>query len=182
LIPTNDYLSPPVSELPGPLPTDGMLAGSNYDQNLGSLSTPPIEASRELGSNSVMTLSAAFMSPRSTLSSNGYTKCPLVSPDTPVFNMHEGISEYDVQRRANRYRRRYPGRSLDRHWLLKYAGKLNKDGKAIDDYRCYISGCAQVNKRRDHIIVHICSHVNERPFACRYWLLHLRSFPLAKVG
>ena len=182
LIPTNDYLSPPVSELPGPLPTDGMLAGSNYDQNLGSLSTPPIEASRELGSNSVMTLSAAFISPRSTLSSNGYTKCPLVSPDTPVFNMHEGISEYDVQRRANRYRRRYPGRSLDRHWLLKYAGKLNKDGKAIDDYRCYISGCAQVNKRRDHIIVHICSHVNERPFACRYWLLHLRSFPLAKVG
>ncbi|KAI0251314.1 hypothetical protein BJV78DRAFT_1081639, partial [Lactifluus subvellereus] len=35
-------------------------------------------------------------------------------------------------------------------------------------YRCYISGCAQVNKRRDHIIVHICSHVNERPFACRH--------------
>ncbi|KAF8272521.1 hypothetical protein EI94DRAFT_1566151, partial [Lactarius quietus] len=37
------------------------------------------------------------------------------------------------------------------------------------EYRCYISGCAQLNKRRDHIIVHICSHVNERPFACRHW-------------
>jgi len=180
LIPRKDYASSPVSELPDALPTDGTLTGFNCGTNSGSLSATPMAASRELVSNSFLTLGSTFVSPQSTLSSNGYTKCPLVSPDTPVFNMHEGISEHDLQRRANRYRRRYPGRSLDRHWLLKYAGKLNKDGKAIEDYRCYITGCAQVNKRRDHIIVHICSHVNERPFACRYWLLRFRSFSLGK--
>lgn len=182
LIPRKDYASAssPVSELPNALPADGTLTGSNCGMNSGSLSATPMEASRELASNSFLTFGSTFVSPQNAVSSNGYTKCPLVSPDTPVFNMHEGISEHDLQRRANRYRRRYPGRSLDRHWLLKYAGKLNKDGKAIEDYRCYITGCAQVNKRRDHIIVHICSHVNERPFACRYWLLHFRSFPHSK--
>jgi hypothetical protein len=50
------------------------------------------------------------------------------------------------------------------------------------DYRCYISGCPQINKRRDHIIVHICSHVNERPFACRHWLLRFHSVALINVG
>ena len=180
LIPRKDYASSPVSELPNALPTDGTLTGSNCGMNSGNLSATPMAASRELVSNSFLTLGSTFVSPQSTFSSNGYTKCPLVSPDTPVFNIHEGISEHDLQRRANRYRRRYPGLSLDRHWLLKYAGKLNKDGKAIEDYRCYITGCAQVNKRRDHIIVHICSHVNERPFACRYWLLRFPPFSLSK--
>lgn len=180
LIPRKDYALSPVSELPNVLHSAGTLTGSNCGMNSGSLSATPKEASRELVSNNFLTLGSTFVSPQSTLSSNGYTKCPLVSPETPVFNVHEGISEHDLQRRANRYRRRYPGRSLDRHWLLKYAGKLNKDGKAIEDYRCYITGCAQVNKRRDHIIVHICSHVNERPFACRYWLLRFRSFSLSK--
>jgi len=178
-IPRKDYVSASVSEFAGALPKDGMLAGSSCGPNSGCLLVTPSGASSGLASNRFLTLGTAFMSPPNTLSSNGHAKGPLVSPDTPVFNMHEGISEYDLQRRANKYRRRYPGRSLDRHWLLKYAGKLNKDGKAIEDYRCYISGCAQVNKRRDHIIVHICSHVNERPFACRYWLLHFHSFLLA---
>jgi hypothetical protein len=173
-----DYVSASASEFAGALPKDGMLAGSSCGPNSGCSLATPSGSSTGLASNSFLTLGTAFMSPPNTLSSNGHAKEPLVSPDTPVFNMHEGISEYDLQRRANRYRRRYPGRSLDRHWLLKYAGKLNKDGKAIEDYRCYISGCAQVNKRRDHIIVHICSHVNERPFACRYWLLHFHSFSL----
>ena len=145
---------------------DALSAGPDIGWSPGRLFTAPIEPSRELASNSVFAVGTASMSPP-----NGCQRGPLVSPDTPVYNVHEGISEYDLQRRANRYRRRYPGRSLDRHWLLKYAGKLNKDGKAIEGYRCYISGCAQVNKRRDHIIVHICSHANERPFACRHWLL-----------
>src|SRR6266404_1886206 len=109
---------------------------------------------------------STLMSPRDPVYSNNNVT---VTPETPMFNMHQGINEYDLQRRANRYRRRYPGKSLDHHWLSRYAGKLNKDGKAIEQYRCYISGCAQINKRRDHIIVHICSHVNERPFACRHW-------------
>ncbi|KAI0304194.1 hypothetical protein BC826DRAFT_981991 [Russula brevipes] len=167
LIPRRDHALPCVSDLPAAQPLGAVFAQSNFCSNTGELFSPPIEASRELASNGAYTVGTASMSPRSALPSNGCTK-GLVSPDTPVFNVHEGISEQDLQRRANRYRRRHPGLSLDRHWLLMYAGKLNKDGKAIEDYRCYISGCAQVNKRRDHIIVHICSHVNERPFSCRY--------------
>ncbi len=164
------------TDLPDLQYPDVTSAGSDIRRNPGGLFTTPIEAPRELASNSIFTIGTALMSPRNILFSDSCSKGPLVSPDTPVYNMHEGISEYDLQRRANRYRRRYPGRTLDRHWLLKYAGKLNKDGKAIEDYRCYILGCAQVNKRRDHIIVHICSHVNERPFACRHWLLRLHPF------
>ena len=148
----------------------------------GRLFIAPLEAPRVLASNNIFAADTPSMSSQNTLSSNGCSKGPLVSPDTPVFNVHEGVSELDLQRRANRYRRRYPGRSLDRHWLLKYAGKLNKDGKAIEDYRCYISGCAQVNKRRDHIIVHICSHANERPFACRHWLPHFLPYAPTNVG
>ncbi len=176
--------SPHGSDLPDlqyPYP-DVLSAGNDVGRSPGRLFTAPLEPPRELAFNSIFTVGTALMSPRDVLSSNGCSKGPLVSPDTPVYNVHEGISEYDVQRRANRYRRRYPGRNLDRHWLLKYAGKLNKDGKAIEDYRCYISGCAQVNKRRDHIIVHICSHVNERPFACRHWLLRFHPFAPTKVG
>jgi hypothetical protein len=145
------------------------------------LFTSPIESPRELASNSIFAVDTTSMYPN-ILSPNGCSMGPLVSPDTPVYNVHEGISECDLQRRANRYRRRYPGRNLDRHWLLKYAGKLSKDGKAIEDYRCYISGCAQVNKRRDHIIVHICSHANERPFACRHWLLRFHPSALINAG
>lgn len=175
---SRSYASSHLSKLPNPQPPHVKFAGSDIGQSSGRSLTPPIEASRELASNSVFAVGRALTSPRNILSSNGSSLGSLVSPDTPVFNMHEGVSEYDLQRRANRYRRRYPGRTLDRHWLLKYAGKLNKYGRVIEDYRCYILGCAQVNKRRDHIIVHICSHVNERPFACRHWLL--RFHPLAQ--
>ena len=138
------------------------------------LSTPMNASGGFTGANH-LAFSPALVSPRHKLSSNNDVMEPSVSPDTPMFNMHQGVSEYDLQRRVNRYRRRYPGKSLDRHWLSNYAGKLNKDGKAIEDYRCYISGCAQLNKRRDHIIVHICSHVNERPFECRHWYSYLAS-------
>jgi hypothetical protein len=176
LISRGNNASPYEFDLPDlQYPDEIMSAGPDIDRS-------PVEALRELASNSIFAVGTASMSPRNILSPNGCSKGLLVSPDTPVYNVHEGISEYDLQRRANRYRRRYPGRSLDRHWLLKYAGKLNKDGKAIEDYRCYISGCAQVNKRRDHIIVHICSHANERPFACRHWLLRFHPFALTNVG
>ena len=181
LISRKDYASPRVSEPPSLQPPDMV---SNIGRSPGRLFATPVEAPGELASNSSFNVGTTLMSPRNIFSSNGFSLSMglLVSPDTPVFNMHEGVSEYDLQRRANRYRRRYPGRSLDRHWLLKYAGKLNKDGKAMADYRCYISGCPQINKRRDHIIVHICSHVNERPFACRHWLLRFHSVALINVG
>jgi hypothetical protein len=145
------------------------------------LSTPMNAPGRFTGVNH-LAFSSALVSPQDKLSSNNDVLGPSVSPDTPLYNMHQGVSEYDLQRRVNRYRRRYPGKSLDRHWLSHYAGKLNKDGKAIEEYRCYISGCAQLNKRRDHIIVHICSHVNERPFACCHWYSWLCLVALTVVG
>ena len=184
LISRKDYASPCVSEPPSLQPPDVVFARSDIGRSPGRLFATPVEAPRELASNSSFNVGTTLMSPRNILSSNGFSMSMglLASPDTPVFNMHEGVSECDLQRRANRYRRRYPGRSLDRHWLLKYAGKLNKDGKPVADYRCYISGCAQINKRRDHIIVHICSHVNERPFACRHWLLRFHSVALTNLG
>jgi hypothetical protein len=30
-------------------------------------------------------------------------------------------------------------------------------------------GCGQRNKRRDHIIVHVGAHVDQRPFGCSMW-------------
>ncbi|TFY72114.1 hypothetical protein EVG20_g911 [Dentipellis fragilis] len=90
------------------------------------------------------------------------------SPDTPVFNAHLGVSELDLVRRANRYRKRHPGQEIDRRWFLVYAGKLSSGGQPIEDYRCYIEGCSKTNKRRDHILVHVGSHVSERPFACAH--------------
>ncbi|KAH9077267.1 hypothetical protein EDB83DRAFT_2349135 [Lactarius deliciosus] len=122
-------------------PLDVMYSGSNFRTCAGEPFSTPVNASGGF-------TGANFLAASSSSNNN-----VIVSPDTPMFNMHQGINEYDLQRRASRYRRRYPGKSLDR--------KLNKDGKAIEDYRCYISG-------RDHIMVHICSHVNERPFACRH--------------
>lgn len=144
---------------------DVMYSESGFRKYTGAPFPTSIGAPDGFAGANLLAVSSALMSPRDPLSSNSDVS---FSPDTPLFNMHQGISEYDLQRRANRYRRRYPGKSLDRNWLSRYAGKLNKDGKAIEEYRCYISGCAQLNKRRDHIIVHICSHVNERPFACHH--------------
>ncbi|KAI9448124.1 hypothetical protein H4582DRAFT_1898665 [Lactarius indigo] len=142
---------------------DVICSESDFRARAGGPFSTPVDASGGFTGVDILAVSSVLVSPRD--SSNNDV---IVSPDTPLYNMHQGVSEYDLQRRASRYRRRYPGKSLDRHWLSRYAGKLNKDGKAIEDYRCYISGCAQLNKRRDHIIVHICSHVNERPFACRH--------------
>ncbi|KAH9977874.1 hypothetical protein BGW80DRAFT_1284636 [Lactifluus volemus] len=153
--PRTDLASPRASEHPRAHTPELMYPEFDSHRSPGSLFPTPVEASQEFILPNMLGAGSELMSPRGMSSSdNGL----LVSPDTPIFNVHEGISEYDLQRRANRYRRRYPGQSLDRHWLLRYAGKLNEDGKAIENYR--------LNKRRDHIIVHICSHVNERPFAC----------------
>jgi hypothetical protein len=166
---SRDRTSPYAPEVANAQPLDVTYFESDFRMYTGEPFSTPMDASGGFIGANLLAVSSAVMSPRNELSSNNDTIKAFVSPDTPMFNMHQGVSEHDLQRRANRYRRRYPGRSLDRHWLSRYAGKLNKDGKATEEYRCYISGCAQVNKRRDHIIVHICSHVNERPFACRHW-------------
>ena len=91
------------------------------------------------------------------------------SPDSPILNAHLGVHIDELVQKADRYRMRHSGCEIDKKWLLSYAGKLSERGELLDDYRCYVKGCTQVNRRRDHILVHVGSHVDQRPFACSIW-------------
>lgn len=93
----------------------------------------------------------------------------IVHPQSPVLNAHQGIELEDLRRRADEFRRRNPGVELDKTWLQAYAGRLSTRGELMEDYRCYVNGCTQKNKRRDHILVHVGSHVEHRPFHCTSW-------------
>ncbi|OAX39746.1 hypothetical protein K503DRAFT_715826 [Rhizopogon vinicolor AM-OR11-026] len=77
-----------------------------------------------------------------------------------------GVALAELTIRAQRYRARHPGQGIDRAWLLRFAGKLTDRGELLDDYRCYIMGCGQRNKRRDHIVIHVGAHVDQRRFSC----------------
>ena len=88
---------------------------------------------------------------------------------SPVLNAHLGIDLEKLVDKANKYRTRFPGRPIDKKWLMAYAGKLTERGELLDDYRCYVNGCTQKNKRRDHILVHVGSHVDQRLFVCSVW-------------
>ncbi|KAG6841317.1 hypothetical protein C0991_012316 [Blastosporella zonata] len=68
---------------------------------------------------------------------------------TPVLGAHKGIDREDLLSKAERYRLRNPGRVYDNTW-------------------CYVEGCTQTNKRRDHILIHVGSHLDQRPFPCAY--------------
>lgn len=90
-------------------------------------------------------------------------------PSTPILNAHHGIDLANLLAKAKRYRERYPGYEIDKKWLLAFAGKLSPEGELLDDFRCYVNGCAQRNKRRDHIATHVGSHVDQRSFCCTVW-------------
>ncbi|KAI6047113.1 hypothetical protein EDC04DRAFT_2556785 [Pisolithus marmoratus] len=85
---------------------------------------------------------------------------------SPVLNAHHGIDLRELKRRAEKYRLNHPGEIITRSWLSHFAGKLSQRGELLDDYRCYVIGCNHQNKRRDHILVHVGAHVDQRPFAC----------------
>ncbi|KZP12116.1 hypothetical protein FIBSPDRAFT_961675 [Athelia psychrophila] len=85
---------------------------------------------------------------------------------TPILNAHMGIDLVDLLARASKYRMRCPGQEIDNIWLMAFAGKLTQDGALCTEFRCYVNGCGQTNKRRDHIVVHVGSHVDQRPFKC----------------
>jgi hypothetical protein len=95
---------------------------------------------------------------------------------SPILNAHMGIELSELAFRAERYRARHSAQEIDRGWLMHFAGKLSDRGELIEEFRCYVIGCGQRNKRRDHIIVHIGAHVDQRPFGCSMWfalfLLH----------
>ncbi|KAJ8473978.1 hypothetical protein ONZ51_g7507 [Trametes cubensis] len=92
----------------------------------------------------------------------------LPPPPSPVLNAHTGIELEELRRRANDFRMRNPGTELDRSFLQSFAGRLSTRGELLDDYRCYVVGCGQRNRRRDHILVHVGSHVEHRPWQCQH--------------
>ncbi|OCH92886.1 hypothetical protein OBBRIDRAFT_818054 [Obba rivulosa] len=92
----------------------------------------------------------------------------IIEPQSPILNAHQGVQLEDLRRRAEEFRQRNPGVELDKSWLQEFAGRLSQRGELIDEYRCYVLGCMQRNKRRDHILVHVGSHVEHRPFQCGF--------------
>ena len=88
---------------------------------------------------------------------------------TPVLDAHRGIEIEELKAKAERYRLRNQGRDYDKRWLISFAGKLFMRGELIEEFRCYITGCGQINKRRDHILIHVGAHLDQRPFKCRHW-------------
>lgn len=88
---------------------------------------------------------------------------------SPVLNAHEGVPLEDLRRRAEAFRTLNPGYDLDKTFLQAFAGRLSERGELTPDFRCYVKGCSQANKRRDHILVHVGSHVEHRPFRCDEW-------------
>jgi hypothetical protein len=88
---------------------------------------------------------------------------------SPILNAHEGVELEDLRARAETFRRMNPGCELDKAFLQSFAGRLSKRGELISEFRCYVKGCLQSNKRRDHILVHVGSHVEHRPFQCDEW-------------
>ena len=93
----------------------------------------------------------------------------IVSNRTSIFSAHRGIDLEDLRSKAEEFRAENPGQDIDKHWLSTYAGKLSEHGERLDEFRCYVKGCSQTNKRRDHILVHVGSHVEFRPFQCDHW-------------
>ncbi|KIM45889.1 hypothetical protein M413DRAFT_440940 [Hebeloma cylindrosporum] len=95
----------------------------------------------------------------------GSTSIP-INLGTPVFDAHRGVDIEELKAKAERYRLRNQGRDYDKRWLISFAGKLSVRGELLEEFRCYVAGCKQVNKRRDHILIHVGAHLDQRPFKC----------------
>jgi hypothetical protein len=88
---------------------------------------------------------------------------------SPILDVHLGVELRDVRRKADAWRKLNPGYELDKEFLQVFAGKLSTEGEETSIFRCYVKGCSQTNKRKDHILVHVGSHVEHRPFKCDSW-------------
>ncbi|KAF8803830.1 hypothetical protein BYT27DRAFT_7234905 [Phlegmacium glaucopus] len=91
-----------------------------------------------------------------------------VNLGTPVLDAHRGVELEELKAKAERYRLRNQGRDYDKRWLISFAGKLSVRGELVEEFRCYVTGCEQMNKRRDHILIHVGAHLDQRPFKCRH--------------
>ncbi|PFH52652.1 hypothetical protein AMATHDRAFT_2047 [Amanita thiersii Skay4041] len=107
-----------------------------------------------------------------------YYQAPVVveiNLGTPMPHAYLGIPLSELHAKAERYRNRnnislsLTGEvefEYDKRWLMSFAGRLSERGDLIHDFRCYIVGCTQMNKRRDHILIHLGAHLGQRPFKC----------------
>lgn len=112
-----------------------------------------------------------FELPKPTTNVKRESRRSSVGRPTPAWSAHGGIelevlssffASYMAQN-AN------PGTDVDKRWMLSFVGKLSPSGEKLAEYRCYVNGCTQVNKRRDHILTHLHSHLDYRPFRCQTW-------------
>ncbi|KAJ7638556.1 hypothetical protein FB45DRAFT_405550 [Roridomyces roridus] len=94
----------------------------------------------------------------------------LVAAGSPIFDAHRGISQDELEAKARRCRLRFPDVEVfDSRWLASFTGKLSAHGEMIDQFRCYVVGCTQTNKRRDHMVVHVGSHLDQKQYKCPQW-------------
>ncbi|KAF8665630.1 hypothetical protein AX16_000085 [Volvariella volvacea WC 439] len=130
----------------------------------------PVKGTRKLAKKASKTTIASITSNTSTAGSEEVKneEPRTVVLGTPVLDAHRGVHIEDLESKAERYRLRNPGMEYDKRWLLSFAGKLTPRGELLDEYRCYIVGCTQTNKRRDHILIHLGAHLDQRPFQCQY--------------
>lgn len=95
--------------------------------------------------------------------------CSII-PGTPILDAHRGTTQAELEAKARRYKERNPElEEFDDRWLASFSGKLSEHGEMIEHFRCYVVGCTQMNKRRDHMIVHVGSHLDQRQFKCIKW-------------
>lgn len=94
---------------------------------------------------------------------------PAVAAFSPIPDAFRGIELCTLQSKAIRYQARNPSADFDKSWLLQFAGRLSTEGQHTPTYRCYVIGCQQTNKRKDHILTHVGSHLNHKTFRCQYW-------------
>jgi hypothetical protein len=153
-----DGIAPVTVPQSTPLPSSPILQNLAY---------PPVLGPREVPTNEFIPENSTKMPQRKPVKLPENDHMPIMG--TPVLDAHHGIHLADLRAKAERYRQRNPGQEIDKRWLNSFAGKLSDRGELLEDFRCYVIGCFQTNKRRDHILIHVGSHVNQRPFLCGHW-------------
>jgi hypothetical protein len=157
--PMSDYEPPPFLS----------PSSSEYSPSFGSTSRFQTRSTRAKKRKAIPIEPTEHSAPVASTSSDPNGHLPPIDLGSPVFDAHRGIDLEDLKARAERYRLRNHGREYDKRWLLSFAGKLSNKGELIEEFRCYVVGCQQVNKRRDHILIHVGAHLDQRPFKCAHW-------------
>ncbi|KAF8631135.1 hypothetical protein AX15_002482 [Amanita polypyramis BW_CC] len=187
----NTPLTEPVNDLPkgqdtcedkDPSEYEPSIPGSQSDQDY--LPVSPRPRSRRCVKRNELSLTQPGASsfsqavPDAHSHFNQSRKSAIINLGTPVINAHFGITLTELQEKAERYRLRNniplsnTGEievEYDKRWLLSFVGKLSQQGELIHEFRCYVIGCVQTNKRRDHILIHLGGHLGQRPFKCTEW-------------